>query len=606
MTRPRLLETLERRTLLSAADGFGLTREVWSGVAGSAVSDIPLNSPPNATGTVGDFEAPSNVGDDYGQRLSGWLTAPETGTYRFWVAGDDQVELRLSPTADPAGSVAVAGHQGWTYPREWGRYASQRSGPVHLVAGRDYYVEALAKEGHGGDNLAVGWSKPGQPDAWPSEVVPAYALKPDVPAAYADADLASVLRPGNAVTTVVNDMALGHQAKPSGIYGGWAEHPRVGDTDPPADWDATTVWGQLYNPRGGNATANTRVQLRNMQLHVRLHSTGAWTTLQDTSGIGGAFFNEDFQDDANQPADARPEAEGLSVLLPNDGGVNYHFWPEAGRAQLDLNDIAEVVTSVEGRLILDDPAGPDDRGDARLLLGTGVDWWESVDAQWDNWTTNWDGGIGRFKFVTDEWQSFNMTTLSTAEVASDVRDADYPSIGRGAGRVEAEAFAAGGQGVAFHDADANDPGPGVDLQPTADAGGGQNVGWVRGGEWLKYVVDAKTGRYDLRLRVAKATAGAGSLRVSLGGEILGTANVSPTGGWQSWKTVTLPDVDVTGGEGLELRLDVLGGGFNLNWVEFVPRPLPVAAAPSATATGRVPIFDAGIDEDDAIAVSLLA
>ena len=35
------------------------------------------------------------------------------------------------------------------------------SAPVNLVAGQQYYIEAFAKEGTGGDNLSVAWSGPG-------------------------------------------------------------------------------------------------------------------------------------------------------------------------------------------------------------------------------------------------------------------------------------------------------------------------------------------------------------------------------------------------------------------------------------------------------------
>ena len=39
-------------------------------------------------------------------------------------------------------------------------------------------MEALQKEGGGGDNLAVGWAKPGQPTSGPSEVIPGSVLSP--------------------------------------------------------------------------------------------------------------------------------------------------------------------------------------------------------------------------------------------------------------------------------------------------------------------------------------------------------------------------------------------------------------------------------------------
>ena len=39
-------------------------------------------------------------------------------------------------------------------------------------------MEALQKEGGGGDNLAVGWAKPGQATSGPSEVIPGSVLSP--------------------------------------------------------------------------------------------------------------------------------------------------------------------------------------------------------------------------------------------------------------------------------------------------------------------------------------------------------------------------------------------------------------------------------------------
>ena len=69
----------------------------------------------------------------------------------------------------------------------------------------------------------------------------------------------------------------------------------------------------------------------------------------------------------------------------------------------------------------------------------------------------------------------------------------------------------GGEGVAYHDNDASNNGveyrfsEGVDIQTTTDAGGGYNVGWVEGGEWMKYTVNVATsGLYTFEARFASA------------------------------------------------------------------------------------------------------
>lgn len=172
------------------AERGGVSREVWTGIPGTAVADLTAaagypNSPA-AADTVTAFEAPANTGDNYGQRLRALLTAPATGKYTFAVAADDTAELWLSNSADPAGRQRVATVPGWTNPREWTKYPAQRSASVNLVAGQVYYLEALHKEGTGGDHLAVGWSRPGQTGL---AVIPGEHLAPVRPAVslYAEA-----------------------------------------------------------------------------------------------------------------------------------------------------------------------------------------------------------------------------------------------------------------------------------------------------------------------------------------------------------------------------------------------------------------------------------
>ena len=52
--------------------------------------------------------APQNWGDNYGQKLSGYLIAPRTGDYTFWIASDDGGELWLATDGVPANKTRVA------------------------------------------------------------------------------------------------------------------------------------------------------------------------------------------------------------------------------------------------------------------------------------------------------------------------------------------------------------------------------------------------------------------------------------------------------------------------------------------------------------------
>ena len=160
------------------ATGGAITREVWTGIAGSDVSTIPTSLAPASTGVVNALEGVVDFSDNYGERLRGYITAPQTGEYRFWLAADDAAELWISNDDEPVNNFRRASLTSGTALRDWATAA--QSPLLHLVAGRRYYLEVLHKDGGGTDHVSVGWSRPGESDAVPTQVVPGYALTPFV------------------------------------------------------------------------------------------------------------------------------------------------------------------------------------------------------------------------------------------------------------------------------------------------------------------------------------------------------------------------------------------------------------------------------------------
>ena len=107
---------------------------------------------------AGGFEGDGR--ENYGGRMSGVLTAPESGTYRFFIASDDHGLLRISTDADPANAVRVAEQTGCC--NNFTLDDGGLSGTVDLVAGNQYYMESLLKEGGGGDWMTVAWRMPSE------------------------------------------------------------------------------------------------------------------------------------------------------------------------------------------------------------------------------------------------------------------------------------------------------------------------------------------------------------------------------------------------------------------------------------------------------------
>lgn len=182
----------------SLADG--LTRERWENLNGLRVTDLTLNRARflNRPDEISHVPAVNeeNYGDTFATRYRGAITAPVTGTYRFWISGDDEAELWLAdgsvtkeisgvstPLLNRYGKRRIAWIQSdnstsnYTSRNNFDKFSNQHSGEIQLQSGETYYFEVLHKEGTGADHVSVAWQVPGTN----REIIPASAFTSDVP-----------------------------------------------------------------------------------------------------------------------------------------------------------------------------------------------------------------------------------------------------------------------------------------------------------------------------------------------------------------------------------------------------------------------------------------
>lgn len=169
-------------TTFPAAPDQGLLREVYLNLESrraGLIEDMRLNERypghPDVVGYLKSFEVPTGLGDLYGQRVRGFITAPLTGDYTFWIAADDAGQLFLSTDDHPDHAREIATVLDYTLPREWTKYTTQKSATISLVAGRRYYIEAVMGQGVSGDHLSVKWRLP---NGVSEEPIPAKRLTP--------------------------------------------------------------------------------------------------------------------------------------------------------------------------------------------------------------------------------------------------------------------------------------------------------------------------------------------------------------------------------------------------------------------------------------------
>jgi len=281
------------------ATGGQFTRDLWTGVTGDTMANFPSTAPISSS-VVTSLAAPSNSGDNYATRLRGFVTAPATGNYYFWLAASNAAELWISNDAEPVNTFRRAAvTNGSTTPEDWGNAA--KSPWMKLEQGKRYYVEVRHKAGTGvGDNVAVGWSKPGQPVNAPSEVVPGYALSPWLePAANVEGGTiyACIMRPQAGAMTNASGtsflrvnateteaiISVNYSGLSSDFFGmhvhddnipGGGTNNIIADLEEPGDVqllpDGTYKW--VIKPTGGYTVANLIQHIKDGQVYFNVHS----------------------------------------------------------------------------------------------------------------------------------------------------------------------------------------------------------------------------------------------------------------------------------------------------------------------------------------------
>jgi hypothetical protein len=146
------------------------------------------------------------------------------------------------------------------------------------------------------------------------------------------------------------------------------------------------------------------------------------------------------------------------------------------------------------------------------------------------------------------------------------------------------------------EAEAFDRMSGVRTEETSDRGGGVNLAFLGDEDWMEYLVDVDfAGRYALDMRYA-SPAGIAGVTVTPEGQAPFTVMITEaTGGWQSWETITLGEIDLPAGRSV-LRIDMEVPGLedlNINRFELRSLDSPSWGGYPIVQTEDGPFVDTG-------------
>ncbi len=297
----------------------------------------------------------------------------------------------------------------------------------------------------------------------------------------------------------------------------------------------------------------------------------------DTGGSNVSYYDLDSN---NIGGSYRNDGVDLEDSLDN-GGTPSIGWTEEG----EWLHYSIALTPGSYDLIARAASAFDEPGSLRVLLdglelgvidiaGTG-DWYNWQNFTLSNITITGNGpALLRLEI---RGASFNLNWVEFVNTGTSANTGDQAPFGTGnsnlPGRIQAEHFDHGPSGDSFFDLDPENIGgifrtTSVDLLDSQDLDNTPAVGWIENREWLEYTIQATPGSYDFEARVASAANLPGAIRVLLDNKELGILPIPTTGGWDQWLTVTLPALTINGQGSAVLRLEFMGGPFQLNWFEF--------------------------------------
>jgi poly(3-hydroxybutyrate) depolymerase len=273
--------------------------------------------------------------------------------------------------------------------------------------------------------------------------------------------------------------------------------------------------------------------------------------------------------------------EDVDIENCTDAGAGYNIgYATAGEwleysvdvQKLGLYDISfRVAASGDSRTI---SLSMDDKALAtNVAIPNTAGWqtWQTVTVK--NVTLQAGKQILRLTIGATDYVNINYVTFT---LAKEIKQEPYKGTAHSIpGRIEAEEYDLGGEGLAYHEGNTsgnqglatlrNDE---VDIETTGDVDGMYNVAYILKDEWLEYSVNVSmTRKYDMEFRVAKDGTG-GLFHVEIDGiNVTGSVTVPNTGGWQVWETIKVPNISLTAGAHI-MKIVFDSDYMNFNYVEI--------------------------------------
>lgn len=212
-------------------------------------------------------------------------------------------------------------------------------------------------------------------------------------------------------------LIMGNNAKGTNTPNWWHDELVRKDFYSDKLWKAISPWMTAVTSHDASVS-NVRLQMSKYILNILHRSDQKWHTVVVKPVAGGAYWpdNNFSGDPAN---DAKIDLIDGDQFVATDvrAGFGFHGW--TGAFEYNTGDILAMHAKVAARLVVADPAKPDNLDRARVQLQVGVDYYPYVDTtvrdprmQLKAGGAYFPGvGFNRSKTITRNWGTYQFATV---------------------------------------------------------------------------------------------------------------------------------------------------------------------------------------------------
>jgi hypothetical protein len=199
-----------------------------------------------------------------------------------------------------------------------------------------------------------------------------------------------------------------------------------------AEWKAMTAWFVVYPGEQGNPAKNSAVEVDGLEMWVLTGTPRTWKKVQSARvpAWQGAFALNAVSNLGSVAVQSTPS--GSRLYTPSNdymihGGLDQTAVPwVTGRGA----DIQAIYVSLRHRLVLCNPAGPDDRSAANIGIAVGVDYYPWVGAKVKDLGATYvpAAGVGRFFKAAADWKYSTVLIKKNTLAVNDLLGMPLPSF----------------------------------------------------------------------------------------------------------------------------------------------------------------------------------